>query len=492
VIRTPAQDSRSMGGKTARCRVAAGSALVFALFFLGGCTVGPKYVRPAAEVPPAYKEAGNWKPAEPADALSKGNWWEVYQQPDLNALEGQINVSNQTLKASEDQFLHARAAVRVSRSALFPTISGGLSVTPTQLSSNRPLTQVGENGYYTDYVLSVDASYEADVWGRVRRTVEASRSEAQASAADLANVSLSLHAELALDYFQMRGLDAQEQLLNTTVAAYEKALNLTQSRFHGGIASALDVAQAQAQLENTRAQAQDVEVQRSQYEHAIAVLVGKPPAEFSLPESPLKSPPPPIPPGLPSDLLERRPDISAAERRMQEANANVGVARAAYFPLIMFSPAAGFESTAISTLIQGPSIFWSLGGAAAQTIFDAGHRRGISEEARADYDQSVANYRQSVLGAFQDVEDNLAALRILQQEAATEDAAVAAAQHSLDLSTTLYRGGLANYLQVITAQSTALSDQVTAVEILTRRLQASVLLVKALGGGWTTSQIPRV
>jgi NodT family efflux transporter outer membrane factor (OMF) lipoprotein len=492
VISASPQGSRSMVAEATRSRLVAGFALGLILLSLAGCTVGPKYVRPPAEVPPAYKESGNWKQAHPADALSKGNWWEVYQQQDLNALEAQINVSNQTLKASEDQFLHARAAVGVSRSALFPTISAGLSATPTQLSANRPLTQTGENGYYTDYVLSVDASYEADVWGRVRRTVEASRSEAQASAADLANVSLSLHAELALDYFRLRGLDAQEQLLNATVAAYEKALNLTQSRFHAGIASALDVAQAQAQLENTRAQAQDVEVQRSQYEHAIAVLIGKPPADFTFIESPLMSPPPVIPPGLPSDLLERRPDISAAERRMQEANANVGVARAAYFPLIMFSPAGGLESTAISTLIQGPSIFWSLGAAATGTLLDFGHRRGLSQEARADYDQSVANYRQSVLGAFQDVEDNLAALRILEQEAATEDAAVAAAQHSLSLSTTLYRGGLANYLLVTTAQSTALRDQVTAVEILTRRLEASVLLVKALGGGWTTSQIPHV
>lgn len=466
--------------------------LALALFFLSACTVGPPYVKPPAETPPAYKEAGNWKPAVPSDALSKGTWWEVYQQPDLNALEAQINVSNQTLKAAQDKFIQARAAVRVSRSALFPTISGGLSVTPTQLSSNRPLTSSGESSHYTDTVLSVDASYEADVWGRVRRTVEASRSEAQATAADLATVSLSLHAELALDYFQLRGLDAQEQILNFTVDAYGKALQLTQTRYHGGIASALDVAQAQTQLETTRAQAQDVEVQRSQYEHAIAVLIGKPPAEFSLPDSPLKSPPPVIPPGLPSDLLERRPDISAAERRMQEANANVGVARAAYFPLIMFSPEAGVESTAITTLISGPSIFWSLGASAGETLLDFGRRRGLSEEARAAYDQSVANYRQSVLGAFQDVEDNLAALRILEQEAATQDRAVAAAQHSLALSNNLYRGGLTNYLQVIIAQSAALSDERTAADILTRRLQASVLLVKALGGGWTTAQIPKV
>jgi NodT family efflux transporter outer membrane factor (OMF) lipoprotein len=436
---------------------------------------------------------GDWKMATPSDAIAKGTWWEDYRDPELNALESQVNVSNQTLKAAQDQFLQARAAVRIARSALFPTVTGGLSVTPTQLSSNRPLSSFPDRGpYYTDTVLSVDASYEADVWGRVRRTVEASRSEAQATAADLANVNLSLHAELALDYFQLRGLDAAEQLLNSTVVAYQKALDLTRTRHKGGIASALDVAQAQAQLETTRAQAQDVEVQRADFEHAIAVLIAKPASQFSLPDSPLTTPPPAIPPGLPSDLLERRPDISAAERRVQEANANIGVARAAYFPLITLTPSVGVESVAITTLFQGPSAFWSLGAAAAETIFDAGHRRGVSEQAWAAHDQSVATYRETVLGAFRDVEDNLAALRILEQEATTQDAAVAAAEHSLALSTTLYKGGLTDYLQVIVEQSTALSDQRTAVDILTRRMEASVLLVKAIGGGWNTSQIPKV
>jgi NodT family efflux transporter outer membrane factor (OMF) lipoprotein len=492
VIRgTPSNPIRSLYG--AAQGAARGAVLLgLALCLFGGCTVGPPYVKPPAEVPPAYKEAGDWKQATPSDALSKGSWWEIYQESELNALEAQVNVSNQNLKIAQDQFIQARAAVRVSRSAEFPTISSGLSVTPTQVSSDRPMAQAGENGYYTDYLLSVDASYEADVWGRVRRTVEASRSEAQATAADLANVSLSLHAEVALDYFQLRGLDSQEQILTTTVGAYEKALKLTESRHNGGIASGLDVAQAKTQLETTRAQAQDVEVQRSQYEHAIAVLIGKPPSEFSLPQSPLKTPPPVIPPGLPSNLLERRPDISAAERRMQEANANVGVARAAYFPLILLSPAAGFESIAISTLISGPSLFWSLGASATETLLDFGRRRGLSDEARAAYDQSVATYRQSVLGAFQGVEDNLSALRILQQEAATQDEAVTAAEHALALSNNLYRGGLTNYLQVIVEQSTALGDERTAADILSRRLRASVLLVKALGGGWTTAQIPHI
>jgi NodT family efflux transporter outer membrane factor (OMF) lipoprotein len=322
--------------------------------------------------------------------------------------------------------------------------------------------------------------------------VEASRSEAQASAADLANVSLSLHSELALDYFEMRGLDAQHELLDSTVGAYQKAVDLTQTRYRGGIASALDVAQADTQLQTTLAQEQDVEVQRAGFEHAIAVLTGKPPAEFSILADPLRTPPPIIPPGLPSNLLERRPDIAATERRIEEANANLGIAKIAYYPLVTLGASGGLESAALGTLLQGPSAFWSLAPMAAETIFDAGRRRGINEQAKAAYDQTIANYRQTVLSAFQDVEDNLAALRILQQEAATETAAVAASQRSLDLSNNLYRGGLTNYLQVITAQSIALSDQITAVSILTRRMEASILLVKAVGGGWDTTQIPKM
>ncbi len=345
---------------------------------------------------------------------------------------------------------------------------------------------------YNDFLLPVDVSYEADVWGRVRRTVEASRSEAQATAADLANVGLTLQAELALDYFSLRGLDAQKQLLDSTVVSYQKALDLTQTRYNGGLASAVDVAQAQTQLETTRAQSIDVEVERAQFEHAIAVLIGQPPADFTLPAIPLAAPPPSVPPGLPSELLQRRPDIAAAERRVQEANANIGVARAAYFPTITLGGGGGFESAAIGTLLQGPSGFWSLAGQAAEVLFDGGLRRGVSEQARAAYDQSVDNYRQTVLGAFQEVDDNLSALRILEREAETEDGAVAAAEHSLSLSVTRYKGGVTNYLEVTTAQTAALADQVTAVNILSRRMSASVLLVKAIGGGWDASKIPPI
>lgn len=455
--------------------------------------MGPNYVRPAAGVPADYKENSNFKVAEPSDAIARGKWWEIYQDAQLNSLEEQIAVSNFSLKAAQARFDQARAAVRVSRSALYPTATGSLSIARVSPSSHRPLvTSSTTTSAYNDFSIPVDASYEADVWGRVRRTIEASRSEAQATAADYANVDLSLQAELALDYFAMRGLDAQKQLLDSTVVSYQKALDLTQSRYRGGLASAVDVAQAQTQLETTRAEAIDVEVQRAQFEHAIAVLVGKPPAQFELSPLPLTAPPPAVPPGLPSELLQRRPDISAAERRIQEANANIGVARAAYFPNVTLSAAGGFESTSIGTLLQGPSGLWSLAGQAAEVLFDGGLRRGTTEEAKAAYQQSADNYRQTILGAFEEVEDNLAALRILEQESQTQSGAVAAAEHSVSLSITRYRGGVTNYLEVTTAQTVALADEVTAVNLLSRRLSASVLLVKAIGGGWDTSKLPSI
>lgn len=465
---------------------------------IAGCTVGPNYSKPKAEVPTAFVETPeNWKQAQPSDALEKGKWWQIYQDQQLNELEEQVNVSNQSLKAAEAQFAEARAALRVTRSQKYPTITADPSAFHDRISANRPLlnttTASSIKREYNDFVLPpIDVSYEADLWGRVRRLVEASRSEAQASAADLANVSLSLHAELATDYFQLRGLDAQKKLLDDNVQAFEKALELTQNRFQGGLASAVDVAQAQTILETTRAQSIDLGVQRSAFQHAIAVLVGKPASVFALPPLPLDTPPPVIPSGLPSDLLERRPDISAAERRVQEQNAQIGVAKAAYYPLVTLAGSGGFESTVITTLIQGPSGLYSLGGQAAQTLFDGGKRKGTLEQARATYDQSVDQYRATILTAFQEVEDNLAALRILEDEAGTQARAVAAAQHSLSLSETRYRGGVTNYLEVTTAQSAALSDEVTAVNLLTRRMAASVLLIKALGGGWNVSQIPHV
>ena len=466
--------------------------LCAAVVCLGGCMVGPKYSRPAAEVPAAYKENPDWKAAQPSDDVARGEWWKIYQDPQLDALEARIDVSNQNLKTAEAQFRIARDQIRVARAELYPNVAGGANVSGNRISANRPYYTLGGANYADYQIPTASASYELDLWGRVRRIVEQARSEAQATAADLANVNLSLHAELATDYFEMRGLDAQKRLLDSTVEAYDQALKLTQQRHDGGIASELDVAQAQTQLETTRAQGQDVEVQRSAYEHAIAVLVGQPASTFSVAPLPLDAPPPAIPSGLPSDLLERRPDIAAAERRMQEANAGIGIARAAYFPTITLTGSAGLESGSWGSLFQGPSFFWSLGPTAVETLFDAGRRHAVSDQAKANYDQSISKYRETVLESFQEVEDNLAALRILEAESKTKDGAVAAANHTLALSNNRYKGGVSNYLEVITAQSAALSDQRTAVDILTRRLSASVLLIKAIGGGWNASHIPAV
>jgi NodT family efflux transporter outer membrane factor (OMF) lipoprotein len=468
-----------------------GIPLAIVLLQLSGCTVGPKYRRPAAEVPPAYKEVGNWRPAQPNDQNLGGTWWTIFQDPQLDALELQVNVSNQNLKAAEAQFRQARANVRYNRADYYPTVTAGPSATRTRVSNNRPpLSSTFDGITYNDFTLPFDFSYQADVWGRVRRTVESSREQAQASAADLATVNLSMHADLAVDYFLARSLDAEEQLLNSTVKQYEQALELIETRFAGGIASDVEVEQARTQLETTRAQAIDVGVARAQYEHAVAILIGKPPAEFSLPPLPLTAPPPNIPVSMPSELLERRPDIAAAERRVASANAQIGVAKSAYYPLINLGATGGFESASITTLLNGPSGLWSFGFAAAQTIFDGGRRRAASDQAIAAYDQSVANYRQTVLTGFQQVEDNVAALRILASEAVTQDRAVEAAGKYLDLAVTRYKGGVTSYLEVTTAQTASLSDQVTAVNLLGRRMVNSVMLIQALGGGWDRSALP--
>jgi NodT family efflux transporter outer membrane factor (OMF) lipoprotein len=468
----------------------AGGLLVAAALQICGCTVGPKYNRPSAEVPPAYKEVGNWKPAQPNDQNLGGNWWEIFQDPQLNSLEAQVNVSNQNLRAAEAQYTQSRAVLRYNRAAYFPSINGGASATRNKISNNRPPSLATNGVTYSDFQIPFELSYEVDVWGRVRRTVESYRAQAQASAADLAAVNLSMHAQLALFYFQARTLDAEEQLLNSTVTQYEQALELIENRFAGGLASDLEVQQARTQLETTRAQAVDVGVARAQYEHAVAVLIGKPPAEFSLAALPLRVPPPPIPAGLPSELLERRPDIAAAERLMASANAQIGVAKAAYYPTISLGATGGFESGVITTLISGPSILWSAGGSAVEPLFDAGRRRANMDQAIAAYDQAVANYRETVLTGFQQVEDNVAALRILEHEAQVQDKAVVAAQKYLELAVTRYKGGVTSYLEVTTAQSAALSDEVTAVNILGRRMVYAVTLVQALGGGWDRSSLP--
>jgi NodT family efflux transporter outer membrane factor (OMF) lipoprotein len=465
--------------------------LVIAAMQFSGCTVGPNYHTPVAETPQAYKEVGDWKPAQPNDQNLGGTWWTIFQDPQLDALELQVNVSNQNLKAAEAQYQQARAALRYNRADYYPTVTAGPSATRTRTSANRPPPSSTFNGITeNDFVLPFDFSYQVDVWGRVRRTVESYREQAQASAADLATVNLSMHADLAVDYFQARSLDAEEQLLNSTVTEYEQALELTVNRFQGGVASEVEVEQAKTQLETVRAQAVDVGVLRAQYEHAVAILIGKPPAEFSLPPLPLSAPPPHVPLSVPSTLLERRPDIAAAERRVAAANAQIGVAKSAYYPQINLGASGGFESNSITTLLQGPSGLWSFGLSAVVTVFDVGRRRALTDEARAAYDFQVAAYRESVLAGFQQVEDNLAAVRILEREAKIQDEAVAAAQRSLDLSVTRYKGGVTSYLEVTIAQSAALSDQVTAVNILGRRMANTVLLIQALGGGWDRSSLP--
>jgi NodT family efflux transporter outer membrane factor (OMF) lipoprotein len=484
-VKLPRKLNFTSSGKTAKRVLIAIAALQFT-----GCAVGPKYHAPAVPTPPAYKEVGNWKPAQPNDQNLGGAWWTIFQDPQLDALEVQVNVSNQNLKAAEAQFQQARAVLRYSRADYYPTVTAGASATRTRISGNSPSSSLLRGATYNDFVLPVSVSYQADVWGRVRKNVESYREQAQASAADLATVNLSMHADLAVDYFQARSLDAEEELLNSTVKQYEQALELNESRFQGGIASEVEVEQAKTQLQTTRAAAIDVGVLRAQYEHAVAILIGKPPAEFNLRPLPLTTPPPHVPISVPSELLERRPDIAAAERRVASANAQIGVVKSAYYPLINLGATGGFESSAITTLMNGPSGIWSVGLSAIETVFDGGRRRALNDQARASYDYQVAAYRENVLTGFQQVEDNLAAVRILENEAYVQDEAVVAAQHSLDLSETRYKGGVTSYLEVITAQSAALSDEVTAVNILGRRMANTVLLIQALGGGWDRSSLP--
>ena len=456
-----------------------------------GCAVGPKYRTPSLPTPPAYKEIGEWKTAQPNDNNLGGNWWEIFQDSELNALEQQINVSNQNLKAAVAQYQQSRAALRYVRADYYPTVTASPSATRERFSNNRPPASSGFDGLtFNDFVLPLNLSYQVNAWGRVSRNVESFREQAQASAGDLAVVSLSMHAALAVDYFAARTLDAEEKLLQDTVTQYQQAFQLNEDRYEGGLASEVEVEQARTILETTRAQMIDVGVARAQFEHATAVLLGKAPADFTLPPLPLTAPPPPIPVGIPSELLERRPDIAAAERRVASANAQVGLAKAAYYPLVNILGTGGFESGTITTLLQGPSALWSVGASAAVTVFDVGRRRAFNDQAKAAYDSSVAFYRETVLSSFQQVEDNLAALRVLEQEAGVQETAVQAAQRSLDLSNTRYEGGVTSYLEVITAQNAALSDEVTAVNILGRRMASAVLLMEALGGGWNRSGLP--
>ena len=468
----------------------AGVLLTLMTMLFAGCTVGPKYARPDVPSAPsdAFKETDGWEVSQPSDQLQRGAWWELFGDSQLNALENQLTVSNQNLKIAQARFEQARAAIRFNRAAQFPTISTAPSIASVRDSANRPyFSSTSTTG---DFALPFDLSYEFDLWGRVRRTVAASREEAQATAGDLETVKLSLHAELAFDYFELRSADAQKTLLDDTVKAYRDALQLTVNRFDGGAAPKSDVAQAQTQLDTTLVQDTDVSVQRSQFEHAIAILLGKPPASFNLPPVPLDLQPPAISAGLPSQLLERRPDIAAAERRVDEANEQVGIARAAYYPTVVLSATGGFEGNSITNWFTWPSRFWAVGPSALETLFDAGRRRATNQSALANYDATVANYRETALTALQQVEDNLAALRILEQEAQQQKQATASAQESLQIFNDRYIGGADPYLQVITAQTIALQNERNDVDILRRRMDATVLLIKALGGGWDTSQLP--
>lgn len=472
---------------------------------LAGCKpVGPNYHKPDFTAPTAYKETGapsvtpppspadgGWKPATPSDGMLRGKWWEVFNDPQLNQYEERAASVNQQLRQAMETYLAARDQVAVARANLYPTLSAGPGFTHTAASRNRPLSQAATPTSYNDLVLGGQANWEPDFWGKVRRSVEQARENAQASAADLADVDLSLQAELAADYFALRGLDSQIDLLKRTVADLEHQLDLTERRQAGGVATEVDVAQAQTQLETVRAQLVDVQVARTTFEHAIGTIDEDNLQDFSVPFSPLNQPLPLVPIGVPSQLLERRPDVAGAERRTAAANAQIGIAISAFYPTISLSGTGGFESTHGGTWIQGPSAFWSLGAQAAELLFDAGQRHALTDQARHDYEAQAAAYRNTVFLAFQDVEDNMAQLRILNDETQVEQRAVAAAQHSFDLSNQRYKGGVTTYLEVLTAEATLLSNQRTLTDLQSRQFAASVQLIRALGGGWDVSQLPK-
>jgi NodT family efflux transporter outer membrane factor (OMF) lipoprotein len=447
-------------------------------------------------IPDAYKENANWQMAQPADAAQRGEWWKVFSDAELNTLEPQVAANNQNLKVADARFREARALIRFTHASLYPTVGTAPFAGGLRQSSNRPYisaTSAANSGNGVgDIQLPVDLNYEIDVWGRVRRTVSAAREEAQASAGDRQTVLLSLQAELAVDYFEARTADAQEKLLNDTVQYYEEAYRITNNRFEGGVAPKSDVDQAKTQLEAARVQARDTTLQRAQFEHAIAVLLGEPPASFTLGNAPLDARPPVIPPGLPSELLERRPDIAAAERRVAEANDRIGIARAAFYPTISLNGTVGLEATNFANLFNPSSLLWAIGPTLSQTVFDAGRRAAVSEQANASFDETVASYRQTTLTAFQQVEDNLIALRVLQQEAENQHQATLAAQSAEQIFNNRYVGGLDTYLQVVTAQTTALNNERNDIDIMRRQMDASVLLIKALGGGWNITDLPKL
>ncbi len=476
--------------------------LAAASCFLAGCSVGPKYYLPAADAPAAYKEltpadyqnTDGWKVAQPQDDTIRGKWWEIFNDTELNALEEKVNISNQTIASAAASFFAARALVKEARSQLFPTVTTNPSITrqrsPSVNSGSATGSTSSAKSSFTDYSLPFDATWQPDLFGRIRNTVKAAAYGAQASAADLENTRLTIQADLAADYFQLRGQDALKQLLDLTVAADQSSLDLTKTLYDTGLDNVEAVQQAETQLESTQAQDVALGIDRAKFEHAIAMLTGQPASTFSIPFEPLHANPPAIPIGVPSQLLERRPDIASAERLVAQANAQIGIARAAYFPTVTLSAAAGLESSSFTTWFTWPSRFYSIGAAGAETIFDAGLRRATVGQFRAQYDETVANYRQAVLTAFQQVEDNLASLRILSQEIQLQDAAVESAKKTLATATDRYQLGLDPYLDVLSAQTTLFSNQQTAVTLRIQQMTASEGLIQTLGGGWNASQLP--
>jgi len=472
------------------CGVVAG-----ALLISSGCMVGPNYRRPPAPVPQAFKEPppDGWREAKPNDTALKGKWWEIYNDPQLNALEEQVSISNQNVLQAEAQYRAARAEVQIARAALFPTVTAGPTAQVAQGTGGVSANQVATaGGVHTNYQIPFDVSYQADLWGSIRRNVRASAETAQATEAQLENAKLVYEADLAQDYFQLHGTDGDIALLQSTVDSYTNFLKLTQARHDSGVASGADVAQAETQLDSAKEQLIDLGVARAQYEHAIAILVGKPPAELTIPAQTIKSEPPQVPVAMPSTLLERRPDIAASERQMAAMNEQIGIADAAYYPSVTLSAGAGLASSSFVSLFTWAGRFWSAGASLSQTLFDAGKRRGQVNVAKADFDAAMASYRQTVLTAFQQVEDELAALRVLERETGATNETVQAAQLALDITTAQYKAGTATYLNVETSQTALFAEQKALVDLLTRRMVSSVLLVQALGGGWDTSQLPEV
>jgi NodT family efflux transporter outer membrane factor (OMF) lipoprotein len=449
--------------------------------------IGPQYRRPIAPSSSGFKEEPppGWTAAQPYDGALRGAWWEIYNDPRLNGLEAQVRITNQNVIAAEARFREAKAVVRGARASELPTVTAFPAATASG-------TGAASGVQRRSFEIPIDAVWQADVWGSIRRSVSANAAVAQASAAELQNARLLYQSQLAIDYFQIQGLDAEQQLLDIAVQSYEQYVQLTKDRFDGGIASMDDVSLAQTQLETARVQLTDLQIQRAELEHAIAVLAGRPPSDLSISTMPGQSPPPPTVVEVPSTLLERRPDIAASEREVAAANEQIGIAKAALYPSLTLSATGGSQTAAFDELLSLPTRFWSIGPQVAETLFDAGRRKAEVDQARAAYDETVANYRQTVLTAFQQVEDSLAELRILAEEADVANRAVSAAKQTLELSTIQYRGGLTNYLQVIIAQTSALQSQRTAVQILTRRNVASVLLIEALGGGWDASEMPSV